>query len=53
MYHGIVVSSDIEIHGKVWINLGNDSKYNAAIITDTSDRLSFFGNMGRANCERP
>ncbi|WP_299680113.1 hypothetical protein [uncultured Dokdonia sp.] len=48
MYHGIIVSSDTEIHGKIWINLENDGKYNAIVVTNTDDKLSFFGNMGRA-----
>jgi len=47
MYHGIVVSSDTEIHGRIWINLENDGKYNATVVTDTGDKLSFFANMGR------
>ena len=47
MYHGIVVSSDTEIHGKIWINLENDGNYNATVVTDTGDKLSFFANMGR------
>ena len=47
MYHGIVVSSDRELHGQIWINLENDGKYNATVVTDTGDKLSFFANMGR------
>jgi hypothetical protein len=47
MYHGIVVSSDTEIHGRIWINLENDGKYNATVVTNTGDKLSFFANMGR------
>ncbi|MFT5892256.1 MAG: hypothetical protein ACI9Y7_002366 [Dokdonia sp.] len=47
IYHGIVVSSDTEIHGRIWINLENDGRYNATVVTDTGDKLSFFANMGR------
>ena len=47
MYHGIVVSSDTEIHGRIWINLENDGKYNATVVTDTGDKISLFATMGR------
>jgi len=42
MYHGIMVTEDISVHGKIWINVGNDGQYNATVITDEGERLSFF-----------
>ncbi len=44
MYHGIIVTQDLSLHGKIWINLGNDGNYNATVVTDQGKELAFFAN---------
>lgn len=43
LYHGVIVSLDTEIHGKIWINVNNDGNYNATVVTNTGDRFAFIG----------
>jgi len=42
MYHGVIATIDQSLHGKIWINVGNDGNYNAKVITDEGEHLSFF-----------
>jgi len=41
LYHGIIVSNDTNLHGKIWINLGNDENYNALVKTLDNQIFSF------------
>lgn len=43
LYHGIIVTLDTEIHGKIWVNINNDGHYNATVVTNEGDRFRFSG----------
>lgn len=45
LYLGSVISSDLEFHGKIMINAGNDSHFNAKIEFPNGDRLIFAGSL--------
>jgi len=51
MYHGVIGTMDQSLHGTIWINVANDGNYNAKIITDQGEHLSFFAkqNQRRTN----
>ena len=34
LYHGVIVTLDTEIHGKIWVNINNDGNYNATVVTN-------------------
>lgn len=37
MYAGIIVANEAQFHGKLWVNLGNDSEVNALVRTNTEE----------------
>lgn len=41
LYHGVIVTLDTEIHGKIWVNVNNDGNYNATVVTNEGDRFRF------------
>ena len=41
LYLGTVVTSDLELHGKIYVNAGNDSNYNALIEFPNGENISF------------
>lgn len=43
LYHGILVTLDTNIHGKIWVNINNDGHYNATVVTNEGDRFRFLG----------
>ncbi|MFT5892255.1 MAG: hypothetical protein ACI9Y7_002365 [Dokdonia sp.] len=43
LYHGVFVTLDTEIHAKIWININNDSQYNATVISNQGDEIRFIG----------
>lgn len=43
IYHGIIVSQDVSVHGKIWINIANNGDYNATVVTEEGNAMAFFG----------
>lgn len=43
IYHGVIVTLDTDIHGKIWVNVNNDGNYNATVVTNTGDKFAFVG----------
>lgn len=43
MYHGIIVTQDVSVHGKIWINIANDGDFNATVVTNEGEKMAFFG----------
>ncbi|MCT8340127.1 hypothetical protein MG296_08670 [Flavobacteriaceae bacterium TK19130] len=41
IYKGAIVANELNFHGKLWVNLGNDSTYSAFIETDSGEKLVF------------
>lgn len=41
IYHGIIASTTNQSRGKIWINMGNDSNYNAYVAMVGGDELYF------------
>lgn len=42
MYHGFIATLDSDFNAKIWINAGNDGKFNATVKTLNGDKYSFF-----------
>ena len=49
VYHGIFVTNDASIHGKIWVNVGNDDQYDATIISDIGEHFNFKGFQSATN----
>ena len=49
MYHGVIATTDQSLHGRIWINVANDGNYNATVITDQGEHLSFFAKQNSLN----
>ena len=43
MYHGIVVTQDLSVHGKIWVNVANNGDYNATVVTNKGEQMAFYG----------
>lgn len=43
VYLGIIVTQDVSVHGQIWVNLGNNGDYNATVVTDNREQMSFYG----------
>lgn len=43
LYHGVIVTTDMSIHGKIWINVANDGTYGATVVTDKLEQILFNG----------
>lgn len=41
LYAGVIVANNTEFHGKLWVNIGNDTNYNALVHTIDGDKLEF------------
>lgn len=42
MYHGFIATLDSQFNAKIWINAGNDGKFNATARTITGEKYSYF-----------
>ncbi|MEP2935727.1 MAG: CUB domain-containing protein [Gilvibacter sp.] len=42
MYHGYIATLDNQLNAKLWINAGNDDKFNATARSITGEKYSFF-----------
>ena len=42
MYHGFIATLDSQFNAKIWINAGNDGKFNATAKSITHEKFSFF-----------
>lgn len=49
LYLGILVTTDMSVHGKIWINVANDGKYNATVVTDSREIHQFSGEPSSYN----
>jgi len=49
LYHGVIVTTDMSIHGKIWINILNNGAYSATVLTDNLKELSFIGESASQN----